>query len=89
MKIGGGIAFAVLALWLNSLTSVGSKAPATAHAAAHTTPTFIDGYALMMILTIVAVAFAIAAVRGSLRLAPGIVAFLVLLGAALAVCYYR
>lgn len=88
MKIGGGIAFAVLALWLNSLTSVGSKAPA-AHAAAQARPTFLDGYAIISILTIVSVALAFASFRGRLRLLPGAVAFMALIAAALAVCYYR
>jgi len=88
MQIGGGIAFAVLALWMNSLTAVNSDPPA-AHAAPHATPTFLDGFALIVILNLVAVAFAIAAFRGSLRLLPGIAAFAILVGAALAVCYYR
>jgi hypothetical protein len=87
MQIGGGIVFALLALWLNSLTAVTGKPHAPA--AAHATPTFLDGFAIIMLLTVVAIGFAIAAFRGSLRLVPGIVAFLVLLGAALAVCYYR
>ena len=88
VKIGGGIAFAVLALWMNSLTSVGSKSP-VAHAAAQARPTFLDGFAIMMILTIVSVALAFASFRGRLGFFPGVIAFAALLGAALAVCYYR
>jgi hypothetical protein len=89
MKIGGGILFAVLALWLNSLTSVVSKPPAAAHAAPQATPTFFDGFAIISILTIVAVVLAFAAFRGRLGFLPGVVAFAALVGAALAVCYYR
>lgn len=86
MKIGGGIAFALQALWLNAMTSVSAWPHAPASPAA---PTFLDGYAIMMILTIVAIALAFAAFRGRLRFLPGLVAFVAIIAAALAVRYYR
>lgn len=89
MKIGGGIAFVLQALWLNSLTSVESEAPAAARAVPQARPTFLDGYAIMMILTIVTIALAFASFRGTLRLLPGAIAFVAIIAAALAVCYFR
>lgn len=80
MQIGGGIDFALLALWINSMTAVPDRPRISA--SAHARPAFADAYALMIILTIVAF-------RGGLHLLPGVVAFVFLLGASLAVCCYR
>lgn len=81
VKIGGGVAFAVLALWMNSLTSVGNKSPVT-HAAAQARPTFLDGFAIMMILSIVATAPACASFRWRLRFLFGGGDFAALIGTA-------
>lgn len=81
--------FLLFPLWVDRIASAVDRLRPAAPGSPHTTPTFLDGFAIIMILTIVAVGFSIAAFRGSLRLVPGIVAFLVLLGGALAVGYFR
>lgn len=71
----------LLALWIRGMTTASSPAQAVS--------TSFDSHSWLALLNLLAIGFAIAAIHGSLRLRAGIVAFLVLLGAALAVCYFR